>query len=141
MIIREILTIIAPEAEKKGITIALNWDPQIPLVEIDAGLMSQIINNLLKNSIEAVFQDGQITISGTIENENLVLSVKDTGTGIDPENVEKIFEPFFTTKGVKGTGLGMPIVKTNVEAHGGTIECKSALGKGTTFVIRLPIER
>ncbi len=140
LIIKEILTIVGPEAEKRGIEIALNWDAKIPLVNIDAGLMSQIMNNLVKNSIEAIPGDGTISIKGILENENLVISVKDTGAGIDAENAEKIFEPFFTTKGVKGTGLGMPIVKTNVEAHGGTIECRSAFGKGTTFIIRLPID-
>jgi signal transduction histidine kinase len=68
-----------------------------------------------------------------------VIAVKDSGQGIDAENTEKIFEPFFTTKGSRGTGLGMAIIKTNVEAHNGTIECISSPGDGTTFIIRLPI--
>ena len=139
LIIREILTIIQPDAEKKGIEIELIWDAEIPLVNIDAGLMSQVMNNLVKNSMEAIPGAGKITINGNIENENLVISVKDTGSGIAAENLEKIFEPFFTTKGVKGTGLGMPIIKTNVESHGGTIECRSTPGEGATFIIRLPI--
>lgn len=66
-------------------------------------------------------------------------SSKMTHQEIAPENAENIFEPFFTTKGAGGTGLGMPIVKSNVEAHGGTISCKSNPGKGTVFVIRMPI--
>ena len=55
-----------------------------------------------------------------------------------PEVLEQIFDPFFTTKGKKGTGLGLSIVKTIVEAHRGSIECESALEKGTTFILRLP---
>lgn len=139
LIIREILEITGPEAEKRGIKITLNWDAEIPVVNIDPGLMSQVFNNLLKNSMDAMPDTGLISINGSIENKDLVISVADTGEGIDNENLEKIFEPFFTTKGSKGTGLGMPIVKTNVEAHGGTIECRSELKKGTTFIIRLPI--
>jgi signal transduction histidine kinase len=139
LIIKEILTIIRPEAEIKGITVTLNWDASIPLVSIDAGLMRQVFNNLIKNSMEAISDTGSITITGNIENENLVIAVKDSGQGIDAENTEKIFEPFFTTKGSRGTGLGMAIIKTNVEAHNGTIECISSPGDGTTFIIRLPI--
>jgi two-component system NtrC family sensor kinase len=139
LIIREILEITGPEAEKRGIKITLNWDAEIPVVNIDPGLMSQVFNNLLKNSMDAMPDTGLISINESIENKDLVISVADTGEGIDNENLEKIFEPFFTTKGSKGTGLGMPIVKTNVEAHGGTIECRSELKKGTTFIIRLPI--
>ncbi len=139
LIIKEILTIVGPDAEKKGVQITFNWDASIPLVSIDAGLMGQVFNNLIKNSIEAISDDGKITITGNIENGNLIISVKDTGEGIAAENVENIFEPFFTTKGSRGTGLGMPIVKFNIEAHGGTIQCTSKPGKGTTFVIRLPI--
>ncbi len=139
LIIKEILTIIRPEAEKSGIAITFSWDETIPLVSIDAGLMRQVFNNLIKNSMEAISDTGSITISGNIENENIVIAVKDSGQGIDAENVEKIFEPFFTTKGSRGTGLGMAIIRTNVEAHNGTIECKSSPGDGTTFIIRLPI--
>jgi len=89
--------------------------------------------------MEAIPDTGEINITGSIENEELVISVTDTGEGVSAENAENIFEPFFTTKGSKGTGLGMSIVKSNVEAHGGTIECRSTPGKGTEFIIRLPI--
>jgi signal transduction histidine kinase len=137
LIIKEILTIITPEAEKRGVSVTFNWDDTIPLVTIDTGLMRQVFNNLIKNSMEAISGTGSITITGNIENENLVIAVEDSGQGIDAENAEKIFEPFFTTKGSRGTGLGMAIIKTNVEAHNGTIECKSSPGKGATFIIRL----
>jgi two-component system NtrC family sensor kinase len=139
LIIKEILTIITPEAEKRGVSVTFNWDDTIPLVTIDTSLMRQVFNNLIKNSMEAISGTGSITITGNIENENLVIAVEDSGQGIDAENAEKIFEPFFTTKGSRGTGLGMAIIKTNVEAHNGTIECKSSPGKGATFIIRLLI--
>ncbi len=139
LIIKETLSIVGLKAEKKGVTIMLNWDAAIPLVSIDTGLMGQVFNNLVKNSMEAILDTGSITITGNFENKNLVISVADTGEGIPAENTETIFEPFFTTKGSHGTGLGMSIIKSNVEAHGGTIECKSEPKKGTIFIIRLPI--
>jgi len=139
LIIKETLAIVGSEAEKKGVTITFNWDLSIPIINIDAGLMGQVFNNLIKNSMEAISDDGRLTITGNIENGNLVIRVKDTGEGIDAENVDNIFEPFFTTKGSRGTGLGMSIVKSNIEAHGGTIACTSEPGKGTTFVILLPM--
>ena len=139
-VIREIMDIVGPEAQKRGVDIVLDWDAAIPQVVADAGLMSQVINNLIKNSLDAISGAGSITVTGAREDDGLVVSIADTGEGIAPENVENIFEPFFTTKGSGGTGLGMPIVKSNVEAHGGTISCQSDPGKGTVFIIRLPIE-
>jgi len=138
-VIREILDVVGPEAKKRGIDIALDWDGTIPPVAADAGLMGQVMNNLIKNSMDAILGSGRITISGRMEGREMFISVADTGTGIDPETLENIFEPFFTTKGAGGTGLGMPIVRSNIEAHGGTISCQSDPGKGTVFTIRLPI--
>ena len=138
-VIREIMDIVGPEAKKQGIDMALDWDEAIPPVAADAGLMGQVMNNLIKNSVEAVSGAGRITISGRMEGRSVVISVADTGSGMDDETLENIFEPFFTTKGSGGTGLGMPIVKSNVEAHNGTISCSSSPGRGTEFVIRLPV--
>jgi signal transduction histidine kinase len=82
---------------------------------------------------------GSISIEVGIEGEHLLIRIEDTGPGMGPDVLEQIFDPFFTTKGGKGTGLGLSIVKTIVEAHRGTIECQSALGKGTTFILRLRV--
>ena len=101
-------------------------------------MVSQVFTNLIKNSMEAISGEGTITITGKIDNEDLVISVSDTGSGVAPENADRIFEPFFSTKGNNGTGLGMSIVKSNVEAHGGTVECHSEPENGTTFIVRLP---
>ena len=138
-VIQEIMDIVGPEAKKQGIDMVLDWDEAVPPVAADAGLMGQVMNNLIKNSVEAVSGAGRITISGRMEGRSVVISVADTGSGMDDETLENIFEPFFTTKGAGGTGLGMPIVKSNVEAHGGTISCSSNPRRGTEFVIWLPV--
>ncbi len=137
-IIREVLFVYQPDAEKRGIRLELNWSPDLPPVNVDPHLMYQVLNNLVKNSLEAMTDSGSIDIEGRIEGENLLVRIEDTGPGIEQDTVEQIFDPFFTTKGKKGTGLGLSIVKTIMEAHRGTIECQSKLEKGTTFILRLP---
>ena len=139
-IIREVLFTHQPVAEQKGISIELNWPPDLPPVNVDTRLMYQVINNLFKNSLEAMTDSGKILIEGRVEGEHLQVMIEDTGPGIEPDILERIFDPFFTTKGKKGTGLGLSIVKTILEAHRGTIECRSEMKKGTTFILRLPLQ-
>jgi len=139
-IIREILMIQKPDAEKRGIHLELKWPSNPPSINVDPRLIYQVFNNLIKNSLEAMIDPGNIRIEGTINGEHLQVSIEDTGPGIEPDVVEHIFDPFFTTKGKKGTGLGLSIVKTIVETHRGTIECRSELKKGSTFILRLPLQ-
>ncbi len=136
-IIRQLLFIHQPDAEKRGISLDLEWPSDLPPVNVDTGLMYQVINNLIKNSLEAMTNSGKITIEGSTQGEHLLVILEDTGPGMAPDISEQIFDPFFTTKG-QGTGLGLAIVKTIVEAHRGAIECRSELTKGTRFVLRLP---
>ncbi|MBW1675941.1 MAG: sensor histidine kinase [Deltaproteobacteria bacterium] len=139
-IIREVLFVHQPDAEKRGIRLDLNWPSDVPPVNVDARLMYQVLNNLVKNSLEAMTDSGKIRIDGKIEGEHLLITMEDTGPGIEPDALERIFDPFFTTKGKKGTGLGLSIAKSIVEAHRGAIECQSQLGKGTAFILRLPLQ-
>ena len=139
-IIREIMFLHQADGEKRGISLALEWPSDLPPVHVDAGLVYQVFNNLVKNSLEAITDSGKIQMKGSVDEHHLVVALKDTGPGMAPEVLEQIFDPFFTTKGKQGTGLGLSVVKTIVAAHRGTIECRSALGKGTTFVIRLPLQ-
>jgi signal transduction histidine kinase len=97
--------------------------------------------NLLANAAQAVGDGGgQVRISTTRLDDDVIISITDTGRGIAPENLNRIFEPFFTTKSVgEGTGLGLSITFGIVEKHGGTIDVKSKLNEGTTFTVKLPI--
>jgi signal transduction histidine kinase len=144
-LIREVLEILrlnvdGPEAGERKITVTLNWDPAIPPIRLDAALMHQVFTNLVKNSMEAMSDSGNLTITGKAAGGYLLVSVADTGPGMDAETHEKLFEPFFSTKGVLGNGLGLAIVKANIEAHGGTIECVSKPGTGAEFLIQLPMD-
>jgi signal transduction histidine kinase len=144
-VIREVLETLrpevdGPEADERKIAVTLDWDPAIPPIRLDPVLMNQVFTNLVKNSLEAMDSAGKLTITGKAAGEHLLVSVADTGPGMDAETLEKLFEPFFSTKGVLGNGLGLANVKSNIEAHGGTIECVSGPGKGAEFLIRLPME-
>ena len=137
-IIRDIMFVHGANAEKRGVRLTLRWPSQLPAIHVDGHLMYQVLNNLVKNSLEAITGAGDIRIEGSSDEKFLFIKVQDTGAGIRRNALQAIFDPFFTTKGEKGTGLGLSIVKSIVEAHGGTVECQSDLGKGTSFTLRIP---
>lgn len=95
--------------------------------------------NLLKNSLEAIEGEGAITIEHFREQDNLCLIIKDTGKGIPRDKLELLGTPFFTTKADIGTGLGLAQVYSTIHEHDGTVEVESEEGKGTAFIIRLPL--
>lgn len=139
-VVREVLSVFEPQAKVRQTRIRLRWPSDLPLVPVDARLIYQVLNNLVKNSLEAMDDPGLITVEGRLEDNHLHIIVTDTGPGMAPQIVEKVFDPFFTTKGKKGTGLGLSIAKTIVEGHRGAIECRSSPGSGTTFVLALPVQ-
>jgi PAS domain S-box-containing protein len=104
--------------------------------------LEQVFINLLTNARDAIAAtaDKRITISNYIHGAHIDVAVSDTGSGISPEHHARVFDPFFTTKEIgKGTGLGLSISYGIIKDHGGTITVESKAGKGTTFVVRLPI--
>jgi signal transduction histidine kinase len=112
----------------------------IPLFECFPGQLNQVFMNILSNAIDAIEEKGIITISTSKSNGFIRISIKDTGSGI-PENFKaKIFDPFFTTKEVgEGTGLGLSISHGIIEKHNGSIKVKSEAGKGSEFIILVPV--
>ncbi len=115
-------------------------------VECFPARMNQVFLNLISNGVQAIPENGDIWISTSREmiesTEYAVISIKDNGKGIPKENLEKIFEPFFTTKPVgEGTGLGLSIVYKIIEQHNGFITVDSEVGKGTTFLIKIPVRQ
>ncbi len=110
---------------------------------IDKGLLRQALINLLINAVQAMPEGGEISMRVGEERQEgmrmLVLTVSDTGIGIEKERLSSIFEPFYSTKD-RGTGLGLPIAASIINAHRGSISVDSRIGKGTTFVIKIPFE-
>jgi signal transduction histidine kinase len=111
----------------------------IPAIECIPAQLNQVFMNLLMNAVQAIDTHGRITVRTGQEGNDVWVEVEDTGMGIKPENLDRIFDPFFTTKPVgKGTGLGLSLSYGIVQKHGGHIEVKSEVGKGTIFRVVLP---
>ena len=106
--------------------------------QADEVLIRQSILNLLINAVEAIPGKGTVALRTWMEGDRALISVSDTGQGIAPENMEKIWNLYFTTK-PSGIGMGLPIVKRFVEAHGGTVRGESRPGKGSTFSLSIPV--
>jgi PAS domain S-box-containing protein len=122
-----------------SVQVALELPADLPAVYIDPHQMRQVLGNLVVNACQAMPKGGKLFITAHPHMKMVSISVKDTGTGISPENMPKLFEPLFTTK-VRGIGLGLAVSKKLTEANGGRIEVESEQGVGTTFTVYLPAQ-
>ena len=123
----------------ENIELTKRLDTDLPEVEIDPDQIQQVLVNMILNAVQAMPEGGKLTIGTREKDEFLEVEIADTGGGIPDEAVDKIFDPLFTTK-AKGIGLGLAVCKSIIDRHGGYIEVKSKMGKGTTFTIRLPLK-
>ena len=120
------------------ITLALEIPDSLPRVVVDPLQMEQVLGNLVTNGCQAMPEGGKLTVSANHQEEMVAIAVRDSGSGITPENMQKLFEPLFTTK-AGGIGLGLAVSKKLAEANGGRIEVESEAGKGSTFRLVLPV--
>lgn len=130
--------------EHKPLSVSTNLPESLPAVYADAQRVIQILTNLLDNAFNYTLPDGHIGISARVENNFVFIRISDTGIGIAPENQAHIFERFYRAddnlvRTIPGTGLGLTIVKSLVEMHGGAIQVASKPGKGSAFTFSLPI--
>lgn len=131
-------------AEKKQIGLKLDIETDLPEITADSNRIMQVLDNLVTNAIKFSYPNTTVTISARKTGELVEISVADQGQGIPANEISKIFKEFSKTSvrptgGEKSTGLGLAIVRRIIEAHKGTIEVDSVVGKGTTFTIKLPI--
>ncbi len=143
-LIKEVFSIIKPEAEVKNIKMDAQFDESVPTVMIDRIQISQVLVNIMKNSIDAISGEGEIKVNITLNKsgEDVEIKVSDNGCGIKHENLSKLFTPFFTTKDMgKGTGLGLAIAYGVIKMHSGNISVESEPGKGTIFTISFPVNK
>jgi signal transduction histidine kinase len=117
----------------------INFSRTKPRMEVDIDKMKRTFANMIKNAFDAMPIGGTLTIKSRRVNNNVQIAFSDTGIGMSKQVLDKLWRPLFTTK-AKGMGFGLPICKRVVEAHGGKISVESAVGKGTTFTITVPIE-
>ncbi|OYT47487.1 hypothetical protein B6U79_04085 [Candidatus Bathyarchaeota archaeon ex4484_231] len=124
----------------KNIEVAVMVPEDFPALLVDSHLMTRVFTNLVLNAFQAMPQGGRLTIEASLTDKEALVHVKDTGIGIEKENISKIFNPLFTTK-AKGQGLGLPVCKRIVEAHGGSITVQSTVNKGTIFTVKIPLRQ
>jgi signal transduction histidine kinase len=124
----------------RPIKIELQKDPNLPNVEHDIGQIHQLFLNLLLNAVQSIEGTGAVRVEISSLKGDAAIVVIDTGRGIAPEHLPNIFRPFFTTKR-GGTGLGLSLARRIVEEHHGRIEVTSEVGKGTTFLVVLPLRQ
>lgn len=137
-VIREVTALMNEAVREKGITLEEKLDGRLPTLEADTNQLKQVLVNLIKNALEATEEDGRILVATGWENGQAWFSVEDSGKGMAPEVLENIFHPFFTTKD-KGTGLGLAVIHKIITDHRGTITVESVPGRGSTFLIKLPL--
>ncbi len=138
-LIRHSLRMVEGDAAQKGIVLNFSEDHGIETVRIDPDRIKQVLLNLYLNAIEAMTEEGTLTValSKTETKTGICITVSDTGPGINPDDLPHLFDPYFTTKS-SGTGLGLAIVHKIVESHEGEIQVNSRLGEGTVITVTLP---
>ena len=137
------LSFVENQALFLNIQINKDFQEDLPMIVIDPSQIERVIMNMIINAAESIDGNGELSLATRMDRSSdfIELEFSDTGQGISEKNIDKIFDPFFTTKDVgHGTGLGLAISYGVVKAHKGTISVESAVGKGTTFIVRLPVK-
>jgi signal transduction histidine kinase len=141
---QRVLAIAHHKIALQQINLKCEYSPDLPEIKFQAGQLDQSFMNVVFNAVEAMPDGGDLLVKITYDRskEKIVVSVKDSGYGINKEDMLKIFEPFFSTKGeAKGVGLGLSVVYGIIKAHNGTIDFVSEPGEGTECIIKLPTHR
>ncbi|HEX7177837.1 MAG TPA: ATP-binding protein [Pyrinomonadaceae bacterium] len=146
-LIREVVGEWTGQAEAKGVALAFECGVELPGLRLDKRKMHGVFVNLIDNALHHTAPGGSVQIvatspgagRGSSARHEVRVEVRDTGAGIAPDKLPKIFDPFFTTR-TTGTGLGLAIVQKTIHDHGGTITARSEPGKGTAFLIALPLK-
>lgn len=139
--IQNSISLVEYSLKKKKILLDVSIQEEMPYMVGDSIKLMQVLVNLINNSIDAINQEGTVSISAVRQNRKFVFKISDNGCGIPDQDMQKIFDPFFTTKPVgKGTGLGLSVCYGIVEEFGGTILVESRIGKGTTVIVSIPAE-
>ncbi|MFH1238865.1 MAG: ATP-binding protein [bacterium] len=137
-IIEEILALKEKEGALENIKTVRRLIPHIPRIPLDEELIKQAFDNLVTNACQAMPVAGELIVSTTASPEEIEVKISDSGAGISEANLSKIFNPFFTTVS-EGLGLGLTMVREIIKQHHGSIAVQSSVGKGTMFIIKLPV--
>ena len=135
--LKSCLAAMRQQLEDRRINVTLDIPAALPPVAIDKDQMEQVFFNIVKNALEAMHDGDSLSIEIASDDRDVSITFRDTGEGMDDEQLAHLFEPYRTTK-EKGTGLGLMVTARIVRDHGGTIAAESKPGEGTAFTVRLP---
>jgi signal transduction histidine kinase len=127
------------QADQAGIALKVTITEDLPPLDIDPARIREVVSNLLTNALRHTPRDGSVEVSASVAGGDAVVTVRDTGSGIPPDKLDRIFDRFYRSPDSPGSGLGLPIAKSLVDAHGGTITATSAQGSGTTIRFTMPL--
>ncbi|PLR98770.1 PAS domain-containing protein [Bacillus sp. T33-2] len=136
-LMKNVVSLLEFEARKRSVKLHFDADAEIIQIECDENRLKQVFLNFIKNGIEAMPNGGDLFVRAVVNDNNVLISIQDTGVGISPETLKKIGEPFYTTK-KNGNGLGLMVSFKIIESHNGKVYIESEQNKGTTFKILLP---
>jgi signal transduction histidine kinase len=143
-VVRDVLELMAGRAKEMGTKLEVRLEPALPPVQLDPEGLHRALLNIVSNAFDAV-EERKNPYVGVVTKRDpdagwVRVLVVDNGTGIPPEKLADIFKPFVSTKGARGTGLGLAVSRKILREHGGDILAQSQPGKGSTFILRLPIK-
>ncbi len=125
--------------QMQNVELVTNFQLDMPPIHADHDAIEQLCIHLVMNALQAMNYEGKLTVGLAAENNQAIITVEDTGSGIADDIKNRIFEPFFTTRtSGEGSGMGLAIVKRIVEQHQGSIDVQTAIGVGTTFTVKFP---
>ncbi|HOL67809.1 MAG TPA: ATP-binding protein, partial [bacterium] len=136
-LIEATLTMLTVQTEGRKITVHRSWPSERVMIEVDEGKMRQALLNIFLNSRDAMGEEGNLMVQVQESSEMVTVLIRDDGCGMNPEVLKRVFDPFYTTK-PRGTGLGLPIVASIVDEHGGTIRMESQENRGTLVILQIP---
>jgi signal transduction histidine kinase len=127
------------QADQSGIALTVTVADGLPSLDIDPARIREVVSNLLTNALRHTSRDGKVEVSAAFAGNHVEVTVHDTGSGIPPDQLDRIFDRFHRSPDSPGSGLGLPIAKSLIEAHGGRINATSQIGAGTTIRVALPV--
>jgi len=138
LLISDMVDFYSPQARSHSITVRQGLYDTPLVCKVDAGMLRQAVLNLFINAQHAIRDGGELIVRTSRRENDAVIEISDTGSGIAADELPKIFDVYYSSR-PQGTGLGLPTVKKIIDAHNGTMTVNSQLGKGTSFMIRLPL--
>jgi len=138
-LVREVAAAHQAQADAGGVTLTVRVDGQLPSIDLDPARTRQVVGNLLANAVRYTPAGGEVTLRATGDGKRVTVEVADTGPGIASEAIGRIFDRFYRSADSPGSGLGLPIARSLVMAHGGEISASSEPGRGTTIRFTLPL--